>query len=126
MTKADVIRSLILVYLLFAIVMWQPINFSSPSYCVLDQSLPTTIIVLHFSILYAINYEQHFMLSLQGLSHIATLVVLANDSPHGVVAWEKSTYITTEPEGSDSSTMLHIVRQQGSQGHIRVSYVYVC
>ena len=53
----------------------------------------------------------------------ASLTVLANDSPHGVVSWEKSSYITTEPEGTDSTTMLHIVRQQGSQGHIRVSFM---
>ena len=48
---------------------------------------------------------------------------MANDSPHGVVAWEQSSYVTTEPEGTDITTMLHIVRTQGALGTVRVSYM---
>ena len=51
------------------------------------------------------------------------VTVMANDSPHGVVAWERSSYITTEPEGTDTTTMLHVVRTQGTLGTIRVGYM---
>ena len=54
---------------------------------------------------------------------VATLTVLANDSPHGVVRWEQLTYVTTEPMGTDSTISLNILRQQGQVGHIRVAYM---
>ncbi len=57
-----------------------------------------------------------------GSARSATLTVLANDSPHGVVSWERSKYVTPEPDGSDAVVTLHVVRQQGSEGHIRVAF----
>ena len=56
---------------------------------------------------------------------MARLTVLANDSPHGVVAWEEPNYDIDEPTDTDATLTLHIVRRQGSEGHIRVSYMYV-
>ena len=53
----------------------------------------------------------------------ATLIVLANDSPHGVVRWERATYVTSEPQGTDSTVTLFLLREQGSQGHIRAEYM---
>ena len=56
---------------------------------------------------------------------MARLTVLANDSPHGVVAWELTSYDIDEPEDTDTTLTLHIVRRQGAEGHIRVSYMWV-
>lgn len=58
-----------------------------------------------------------------GEKKTARVTVIANDSPYGVVSWEKSAYITTEPEGTDTTTMIHIIRSQGSLGTIRVGYM---
>ena len=57
-----------------------------------------------------------------GENNVASLIVLANDSPYGVIYWEQTSYITTEPEGFDQPIMLYILREQGTLGDIRVSY----
>ncbi|XP_022110249.1 G-protein coupled receptor 98-like isoform X2 [Acanthaster planci] len=56
----------------------------------------------------------------------ATLTVLANDSPHGVVAWTLNSLVSVvgEPEGAQpsASVILHVLREQGSMGAINIRY----
>ncbi|KAI8777860.1 G-protein coupled receptor 98, partial [Biomphalaria glabrata] len=54
---------------------------------------------------------------------VAKLTVLANDSPYGVVAWEKTLVTVQEPDKSDTSVQLGVVREQGLNMTIRVYYV---
>ena len=56
---------------------------------------------------------------------MATITVLANDSPFGVVSWERTAVTVSEPEGTDKSLALVITRRQGLERAIRVNYVYV-
>ena len=65
------------------------------------------------------------VVGLSGDRAAAKLTVLANDSPHGVVSWEVMNYDVEEPTDTDTTLTLHIVRKQGSEGHIRVSYMWV-
>ncbi|KAH9498632.1 Adhesion G-protein coupled receptor V1 [Bulinus truncatus] len=58
-----------------------------------------------------------------GVNIVAKLTVLANDSPYGVIAWEKSLVTVNEPEKSDTTVQLGIVREQGLNLTIRVYYV---
>ena len=58
-----------------------------------------------------------------GSASESRLIVQANDSPYGVVHWEKSAYITPEPDSSNSLIQLYIIRSQGVAGHIQVSYM---
>lgn len=60
---------------------------------------------------------------LTGENKTATLVVLANDSPYGVVKWEKSSLTAQEPEGSDATIIVSIVREQGLAGELQVTYM---
>ena len=53
----------------------------------------------------------------------ATVTVLANDSPFGVVSWNNTAITTTEPEGTDRIISLTIIREQGLERELRVSYV---
>ena len=59
---------------------------------------------------------------LPGTESTCRLTVLANDSPHGVVMWEKTVVLTGEPDGSDGTVPLQVVRRQGSRGHITIHY----
>ncbi|XP_052793587.1 adhesion G-protein coupled receptor V1-like [Mya arenaria] len=58
-----------------------------------------------------------------GANKTAMVIVLANDSPYGVVRWEKSTITVQEPEGSDATIILNIVREQGLTGDLQVTYI---
>ncbi|XP_064619709.1 adhesion G-protein coupled receptor V1-like [Lineus longissimus] len=58
-----------------------------------------------------------------GVYNTSTMVIMASDSPNGVVSWEKTALATTEPEGSDATVTLHVIREQGSKGTIQVSYI---
>lgn len=53
---------------------------------------------------------------------MATIVVQANDSPYGVVLWERQSVAVDEPESSDQSQTLYITRQQGMMGDLQVMY----
>lgn len=53
---------------------------------------------------------------------MAKLVVQANDSPYGVVLWERESVAVDEPERSDQSQTLYIIRQQGMMGDLQVMY----
>ena len=53
----------------------------------------------------------------------ASVTVLANDSPYGVVMWNVTALTTMEPDGTDKIVTLTITREQGLQGELRVSYV---
>ena len=54
----------------------------------------------------------------------ATLIILANDSPYGLIRWEKQTVIVAEPdELEDISLPLSIVREQGALGDLEISYM---
>lgn len=53
---------------------------------------------------------------------MATIVVQANDSPYGVVLWERQSVAVNEPERSDQSQTLYITRQQGMMGDLQVMY----
>lgn len=50
------------------------------------------------------------------------MVVQANDSPYGVVLWERQSVTVNEPEGSDQSLTVYIIRQQGLMGDLQVLY----
>nr|XP_006812422.1 PREDICTED: G protein coupled receptor 98-like protein isoform X1 [Saccoglossus kowalevskii] len=54
------------------------------------------------------------------------LTVLANDSPHGVVAWDYDSLSKSidEPiqDGSSATVTLNMVREQGSEGSIIITY----
>ncbi|XP_077988560.1 adhesion G-protein coupled receptor V1-like [Glandiceps talaboti] len=56
----------------------------------------------------------------------ARLTVAANDSPHGVIAWDLNSLSVTvdEPDQGDSSATvtLKIIREQGSQGSVIITY----
>ena len=58
-----------------------------------------------------------------GSNNVARFTVLANDSPFGIVLWEEPTYLTTEPDGVDSTVRLHIIRRQGDKGLLRITYM---
>ncbi|XP_055956200.1 adhesion G-protein coupled receptor V1 [Patella vulgata] len=60
-----------------------------------------------------------------GLANKATLIVMANDSPHGVLSWENyaTDFRITEPNGTDRTEILTIIREQGTTSEIRVTYV---
>ncbi|XP_070543508.1 adhesion G-protein coupled receptor V1-like isoform X2 [Ptychodera flava] len=57
---------------------------------------------------------------------MARLTVIANDSPHGVIAWSLDSLRMTvdEPEQEDftATVTLKITREQGSQGTVSVTY----
>lgn len=53
---------------------------------------------------------------------MATIVVQANDSPYGLVLWERQSVAVDEPERSDQSQTLYITRQQGMMGDLQVMY----
>ncbi|XP_053406314.1 adhesion G-protein coupled receptor V1-like [Mercenaria mercenaria] len=57
-----------------------------------------------------------------GENKIGKLIVMANDSPYGVVKWSQVTVTTTEPEGSDKVVILYISREQGLAGDLQVTY----
>lgn len=57
-----------------------------------------------------------------GPHNMAKLVVQANDSPYGVVLWERESVAVDEPERSDQSQTLYIIRQQGMMGDLQVMY----
>lgn len=54
------------------------------------------------------------------------ITVLANESPHGVVRWERQSVTVIEPDSDGSTAIpLTIVREQGTAGSILVTYMYV-
>ncbi|XP_061172919.1 adhesion G-protein coupled receptor V1-like [Saccostrea echinata] len=57
-----------------------------------------------------------------GSNNVAKVIVQANDSPYGVVLWEKQSLTVEEPEGSDQSQTLYIIREQGMMGDLQVLY----
>ncbi|XP_071506649.1 adhesion G-protein coupled receptor V1-like [Diadema antillarum] len=58
--------------------------------------------------------------------NVAELTVLANDSPHGVFAWNTESLYTAvdEPEGSQGTraVVLYLIREQGFTGMVNVYY----
>ncbi|XP_033109462.1 adhesion G-protein coupled receptor V1-like [Anneissia japonica] len=57
--------------------------------------------------------------------YTARMIILANDSPHGVFAWSLGSLFTSvpEPEGHTSVTIgLQVIREQGVQGTVLVRY----
>ncbi|KAJ8304146.1 hypothetical protein KUTeg_017729 [Tegillarca granosa] len=57
-----------------------------------------------------------------GPNNVATLIVQANDSPYGVVLWEKGQVMVSEPNGTDYTQVIYIVREQGKMGQLHVTY----
>ncbi|XP_069137444.1 adhesion G-protein coupled receptor V1-like isoform X2 [Argopecten irradians] len=57
-----------------------------------------------------------------GDNNVATIIVLANDSPYGVVLWEQGVVSVSEPNSTDVTVVAYIIRQQGMMGMLRVSY----
>uniref|UniRef100_G1KP04 Adhesion G-protein coupled receptor V1 n=1 Tax=Anolis carolinensis TaxID=28377 RepID=G1KP04_ANOCA len=55
----------------------------------------------------------------------AVLTVLPNDSPYGIIGWHTNSYFINVSEPEDKSTVvtLHILREQGFVGDIRVQLV---
>ncbi|XP_014662998.1 PREDICTED: G-protein coupled receptor 98-like isoform X2 [Priapulus caudatus] len=57
-----------------------------------------------------------------GKNNVARITVMANDSPHGVVSWEKTRANFDEPLGQGSKVSLKVIREQGTMGTIVISY----
>lgn len=53
---------------------------------------------------------------------VATVIVRANDEPHGIVGWQRTNVLAQESEATNSTIQLVIERQQGSIGDIKVLY----
>ena len=53
---------------------------------------------------------------------VATVIVRANDEPHGIVGWQRTNVLAQESEAINSTIQLVIERQQGSIGDIKVLY----
>ena len=52
------------------------------------------------------------------------LIILANESPYGVVRWERQSVIIAEPDDlSDTVIPLTILREQGTIGALQVTYM---
>ena len=66
------------------------------------------------------------LIQYSGVEKTAKLTVLANDSPYGVVKWEREslTYSAVEPDETDAIIILFIVREQGLSGDLQVTYRY--
>ncbi len=52
----------------------------------------------------------------------ATVIIRANDAPHGIVGWQRTIILAQESEATNSSVQLVIERQLGSIGDIKVLY----
>ncbi|XP_060082724.1 adhesion G-protein coupled receptor V1-like [Ylistrum balloti] len=57
-----------------------------------------------------------------GDNNVAAVIVQANDSPYGVVLWEKGVVYVSEPNGTDFTVVAYILRQQGMMGMLQVAY----
>ncbi|VDI35962.1 G-protein coupled receptor 98 [Mytilus galloprovincialis] len=57
-----------------------------------------------------------------GKNNVAKLIVQANDSPYGVVLWERESVTLPEPDGTDLTQEVYITRQQGMMGQLQVSF----
>lgn len=62
---------------------------------------------------------------ISGKNNVAKLIVQANDSPYGVVLWERESVTLPEPDGTDLTQEVYITRQQGMMGQLQVSFQYV-
>lgn len=61
-----------------------------------------------------------------GESNSASLIILANESPYGIVRWERRTVIIAEPDTTSDYTLpLSVVREQGTLGDLEIAYMYV-
>lgn len=63
--------------------------------------------------------------SLKGPNKVSKVIVQANDSPYGVVLWEKEFIVLPEPDGTDFTQEVYITRQQGMMGQLQVAFRYV-
>lgn len=57
-----------------------------------------------------------------GESNVAKMIVQANDSPYGVILWERESVVLPEPEGTDFTQEVYITRQQGKMGQLQISF----
>lgn len=62
---------------------------------------------------------------ISGKNNVAKIIVQANDSPYGVVLWERESFTLPEPDGTDLTQEVYITRQQGMMGQLQVSFQYV-
>ena len=53
---------------------------------------------------------------------VATVIVRANDEPHGIVGWQRTNILAQESEAINSTIQVVIERQSGSIGDINVFY----
>lgn len=63
--------------------------------------------------------------SLKGPNKVSKVIVQANDSPYGVLLWEKEFIVLPEPDGTDFTQEVYITRQQGMMGQLQVAFRYV-
>lgn len=61
----------------------------------------------------------------KGPNKVSKVIVQANDSPYGVVLWEKESIVLPEPDGTDFTQEVYITRQQGMMGQLQVAFRYV-
>ena len=52
----------------------------------------------------------------------STVIIRANDEPHGIVGWQRTIILAQESEATNSSVQLVIERQLGSISDIKVLY----
>ena len=52
----------------------------------------------------------------------STVVIRANDEPHGIVGWQRTIVLAQESEATNSTAQLVIERLRGEIGDIKVSY----
>ena len=52
----------------------------------------------------------------------STVILRANDDPHGVLGWQRTVVLAQESEATNSTVQLSIERQLGTIGDIKVSY----
>ena len=65
----------------------------------------------------------YWIIIFTGTNKTAKVIVLANDSPYGVVRWEKTTFTAMEPEGVDATIVVNVIREQGLSGDLQVAYL---
>ena len=72
--------------------------------------------------MFKISLENIFF---KGPNKVSKVIVQANDSPYGVVLWEKESIVLPEPDGTDFTQEVYITRQQGMMGQLQVAFRYV-
>ena len=80
--------------------------------------------IYNSNLLFCLKYHLKTF-SLKGPNKVSKVIVQANDSPYGVLLWEKEFIVLPEPDGTDFTQEVYITRQQGMMGQLQVAFRYV-